>query len=128
MRDFFKGWRRKVGCVTLAMALVLLTMWGRSKVMVDELVRITDGSKDMILSLDGTLSCSRVTPPMIEESTMLSLFGDGYAWRSQPADNGFGFDENGNRMPNKPFVGLRNVRRWDWGGITIGSGRMDGGG
>lgn len=30
MRDFFKGWRRKVGCVTLVIACVLGIVWGRS--------------------------------------------------------------------------------------------------
>lgn len=30
MREFFRGWRRKVGCVTLVMACVLTTGWVRS--------------------------------------------------------------------------------------------------
>lgn len=30
MREFFHGWRRKVGCVTLVMACVLAIVWGRS--------------------------------------------------------------------------------------------------
>src|SRR5262245_3802284 len=30
MREFFKGWRRKVGCVTLVMALASLGLWTRS--------------------------------------------------------------------------------------------------
>lgn len=30
MREFFKGWRRKVGCVTLLMALLLAVGWVRS--------------------------------------------------------------------------------------------------
>jgi hypothetical protein len=30
MRDFFKGWRRKVGCVTLVMACAVATGWLRS--------------------------------------------------------------------------------------------------
>lgn len=29
MRDFFKGWRRKVGCVTLVMALACIGLWIR---------------------------------------------------------------------------------------------------
>ena len=35
MRAFFKGWRRKVGCVTLVMACVLATGWVRSCVATD---------------------------------------------------------------------------------------------
>ena len=30
MREFFKGWRRKTGCVTLLLAMVLTTFWVRS--------------------------------------------------------------------------------------------------
>src|SRR4051794_19488286 len=30
MRDFFKGWRRKLGCVTLVMACVFMAGWVRS--------------------------------------------------------------------------------------------------
>jgi hypothetical protein len=36
MRDFFKGWRRKVGCVTLMMACVFMAGWMRSTSVVDE--------------------------------------------------------------------------------------------
>ena len=30
MRDFFHGWRRKVGCVTLVIAILLTVSWVRS--------------------------------------------------------------------------------------------------
>lgn len=30
MRGFFKGWRRKVGCVTLVMAVSMMLLWARS--------------------------------------------------------------------------------------------------
>lgn len=38
MRDFFKGWRRKAGCVTLVMAWGLTGMWMRSFVVEDYLL------------------------------------------------------------------------------------------
>eukprot|EP00456_Euglypha_rotunda_P026421 TRINITY_DN212_c0_g1_i1.p2 TRINITY_DN212_c0_g1~~TRINITY_DN212_c0_g1_i1.p2 ORF type:complete len:146 (-),score=16.61 TRINITY_DN212_c0_g1_i1:50-487(-) len=38
MREFFRGWRRKVGCLTLMMALVLMGMWMRSRNVVDILI------------------------------------------------------------------------------------------
>ncbi|MBS0201253.1 MAG: hypothetical protein JSS49_00030 [Planctomycetes bacterium] len=31
MREFFKGWRRKVGCLLLVMACVLMGMWIKGK-------------------------------------------------------------------------------------------------
>jgi hypothetical protein len=37
MSEFFKGWRRKTGCVALVMACVLMGMWVRSRYLVDEL-------------------------------------------------------------------------------------------
>jgi hypothetical protein len=43
MREFFKGWRRKVGCVTLVMACVLGIGWGRSY-FVEDRVAFTSGS------------------------------------------------------------------------------------
>ena len=35
MGEFFKGWRRKTGCVTLVMACVLAVMWIRNTVASD---------------------------------------------------------------------------------------------
>ena len=37
MGDFFKGWRRKVGCVTLVMACGMATMWLRSFTTIDQI-------------------------------------------------------------------------------------------
>ena len=38
MGEFFKGWRRKIGVVTLLMALVLMIGWVRSHTIQDELL------------------------------------------------------------------------------------------
>jgi hypothetical protein len=35
MWEFFRGWRRKAGCIVLAIALALLALWGRSTVLED---------------------------------------------------------------------------------------------
>ena len=35
MAAFFHGWRRKTGCVTLMMALLLMALWVRSDWQVD---------------------------------------------------------------------------------------------
>jgi hypothetical protein len=37
MREFFRGWRRKVGCATLVMACLVIALWIRSIYFVDEL-------------------------------------------------------------------------------------------
>ncbi len=36
MREFFRGWRRKLGCVTLALACIVTTLWVRSLSRVDD--------------------------------------------------------------------------------------------
>lgn len=38
MREFFKGWRRKAGCVTLALACFLMGGWNRSLVTSDTFI------------------------------------------------------------------------------------------
>ena len=38
MREFFRGWRRKTGLATLAMACVLTVLWMRSHLVQDELL------------------------------------------------------------------------------------------
>ena len=38
MGDFFRGWRRKAGCMTLVMALALMIGWVRSHTIQDELL------------------------------------------------------------------------------------------
>jgi len=43
MREFFKGWRRKVGCVTLVMALAACGVWMRGHFVADT-VSIASGS------------------------------------------------------------------------------------
>jgi len=37
MYAFFHGWRRKAGCVTLAMAMLLFCLWVRSHIICDRL-------------------------------------------------------------------------------------------
>lgn len=37
MREFFKGWRRKLGCVTLVLVLPILALWIRSFTCFDQI-------------------------------------------------------------------------------------------
>jgi len=58
MKEFFQGWRRKIGVVTLVMALVFMAGWVRSLVVEDELdfhdfVDMPYGS----LFIDGLATC-----------------------------------------------------------------------
>ncbi|MDB5347163.1 MAG: hypothetical protein JWP89_5540 [Schlesneria sp.] len=44
MREFFYGWRRKVGCLTLLMAMGLMGLWMRSRAMV-EMILVRAGTR-----------------------------------------------------------------------------------
>ncbi|MDB5345252.1 MAG: hypothetical protein JWP89_3629 [Schlesneria sp.] len=65
MREFFRGWRRKVGVVTLAMACALAILWGRSLIYGDS-VTVNRGTTtcDFIASFQGELKWLRtISPP-----------------------------------------------------------------
>jgi hypothetical protein len=52
MRDFFKSWRRKLGCITLLMAVVVTTAWVRS-LFIGDLVLLREYE---ILCQEGAIS------------------------------------------------------------------------
>lgn len=58
MREFFKGWRRKAGCVTLVMACVLMSVWFRSLVFFDYVDFTTSDRQHEVFSIRGSLSWS----------------------------------------------------------------------
>ena len=53
MREFFKGWRRKVGCVTLVMAVGVATAWIRSGPISDRIGWWTERSDHQLYSSLG---------------------------------------------------------------------------
>jgi len=55
MSDFFNGWRRKIGCVTLMMALVFTGGWVRSTFMFDGIEVVSIKSKYLISSIRGQI-------------------------------------------------------------------------
>src|SRR5688572_23003842 len=54
--EFLKGWRRKAGCVTLAMALLLAAAWMRSYQYYDLLWLDTTFARGMVYSSTGGVS------------------------------------------------------------------------
>ena len=56
MGEFVKGWRRKVGCVTLMLACVFMAVWVRST-QVEDILRVKVGSSNgvVIASSEGSL-------------------------------------------------------------------------
>ncbi|MDB5347258.1 MAG: hypothetical protein JWP89_5635 [Schlesneria sp.] len=56
MRIFFHGWRRKAGVVTLVMALALMGLSVRSRVLDDKIIWTVNGWKYLIHSERGVIS------------------------------------------------------------------------
>ncbi len=61
MGEFFKGWRRKAGLVTLAMALLLTVAWMRSCVTSDVIISHSQMPSTSFESCDGGLCCFQWT-------------------------------------------------------------------
>ena len=61
MREFFRGWRRKAGLATLAMALLLMTGWMRSYVIRDVVCVWASQSVYSAISVHGGVLLSRST-------------------------------------------------------------------
>ena len=60
MREFFRGWRRKAGLVTLAMACLLMAGWMRSFVIEDEIfIVFNNHSNYKLFSGCGGVACQR---------------------------------------------------------------------
>jgi len=53
MSDFFHGWRRKLGCVLLVMATVVVGIWIRSSIVYDQCVWADSNHKNVVYSLNG---------------------------------------------------------------------------
>lgn len=56
MREFFRGWHQKMGCVTLVMACVLMGAWARSFAVRDQIITLPQfGYGQMLTSEAGHL-------------------------------------------------------------------------
>lgn len=59
MREFFKGWRRKAGCLVLLMSIVLLCGWFRSMIVTDQLEVAIGDSNHFFTSTEGYFRWTR---------------------------------------------------------------------
>ena len=91
MREFFRGWRRKVGCVTLVMACVLMAGWVRSLQVIEA------------ISLPGTLN--KTTLLMSNPHVLTLIFGP----EESPADTGYFWFESRDENPLDDFADA-----WSW--------------
>ncbi len=103
MREFFRGWRRKVGCVSLVMACLFGVAWGRSQFVVDKIEVPGWDSGSECKSYPGYISWTWRSPSDQFEKIR---------WTSQVLSNWREID-----------IWTYNDPRfdWNWGGIKFGS-------
>ena len=93
MRELFKGWRRKAGCVTLVMACVITSLWMRSYYLCDDVWFQIGSRTHMITSLRGGIGWS--------------------SWDYVMADSGL-ITRDLSREPNLVGIPFRDyMKRWD---------------
>ncbi|MDB5345600.1 MAG: hypothetical protein JWP89_3977 [Schlesneria sp.] len=92
MREFVRGWRRKVGCLTLAMACLLTAAWVRSFVLHDVVVIPIWNSYTYVVSVNGELALEPtyldrggadpywVTLPYNSDITIFDFLQDDIEW------------------------------------------------
>jgi hypothetical protein len=107
MRDFFHGWRRKVGCALLLVAISLCILWARSQLVEDTVSIPTRGRSDLLTSLEGRL--------IWEASARKSK--DSLAWKSQTAKYDW----------LSPWVTNGLLPRYEFAGLEYGGHNLAGG-
>ncbi|MBS0201251.1 MAG: hypothetical protein JSS49_00020 [Planctomycetes bacterium] len=111
MREFFKGWRRKVGCGLLVLACVVCGAWVRSLSIRDQILFLPRGNEfQMIASAAGTVRWGRISL----QSTVFER--DDYlpVWRSMTLDQ----DESSDHFWSQRIVEWR----WNCGEFDFGAG------
>lgn len=112
MREFFKGWRRKVGCSFLIMAVGVSVMWARSLAIQDFLCFELGNSHCDIRSLHGAVQWHRTIPIGMRI---------GLLWGSTNFED-FGISPE---IDNDPHWSMGTVEwryRWNgfvWGGVRF---------
>ncbi len=116
MREVFHGWRRKLGCVTLVMALVVYGAWMRSRVRHDLVILPWGSDIYCIESMWGQIDLGRVT---VQNNRMRA------SWKSDEITqaNWRWVDEQGNPRAVDYLTEVDEVEwRWDWVGFHFGAG------
>ncbi len=104
MGENFKGWRRKAGCVALAMALAFIFMWTRSQMVEDSLVWSGDkGEVELMFEFDSIvfavleqsdqLRQTSVIPQWITRESTFELEDRDHLWKFQWWGFRYGIDK-----------------------------------
>jgi hypothetical protein len=115
--EFFKSWRRKVGCVALVMALAAFGAWMRSHVKHDVVMLPSGNDIYCVESMWGQMEFGRVTPQKNRRAVA--------SWNSTDISNANWnhLDENGNPEAVDYVSEMDLIEwRWAWGGFRFGAG------
>lgn len=111
---FFQGWKRKIGCVTLLMALVFMGLWVRSGVMNDFIATDGKNATYRLGSYGGMLNFIRDTPPTTFGRFLhLDSFDEG------PENNKYELWASWNS-----WTGYQVEWQWHWGQFHFGAGTL----
>lgn len=101
MNDFFYGWRRKVGCASLVMALAFMALWIRCPLNID--------------ATEIEIGASIVTLASNQNGVWFvkSDLPDGLYYPSRLRGVSHDFTLPGKRMPFSDDV-FRHLGKWDW--------------
>jgi hypothetical protein len=119
MGEFFKGWRRKIGIVTLLMALVGMAGWVRGGLSVDFVWYPTAKFGYSIESLHGLVRLTRGTPVA---SGMPVQFGS----ESLSLSPHLKFDDYGKPLPFDPREKLDIEWQSNWFAFSFGTAKIKG--
>jgi hypothetical protein len=108
MREFFKGWRRKVGCLTLAVACAMMAGWIRSIRLTEGFKYPKDGSTCHIESSGGEIKWSKVGSPQGVTMLFKHRLSPKTGWYSSPIQA---------RKPDPMLLGVGEHR--EWGGFRF---------
>lgn len=116
MRDFFRGWKHKAGCLTLMLACVFAAGWVRSRSQYDLVMLPWQDDTYCIESAWGAMDFGRLT---VHDNRTRAT------WKSDPisATTWRWRDQHGNPMLVDHLSEVEEIEwRWDWGGFHFGAG------
>ena len=117
MGDFFKGWQRKVGLLTLLLACVFMGGWVRSKSTFDGVLLCASSTEYTIHSMDGGIWIARNADVPDSDSPIDWHSADMKTW------DGYRIDASGKRMPFVPSDYVDTDWIWKWAGFEFCGGK-----
>jgi hypothetical protein len=117
-REFFRGWRSKLGCITLAMACVLACGWVRSLTTYDNVNVNCREWRYAFSSIDGRIWLYRTSA--VEEGKSINWSAGSVALRTT--------DKGGRRQRFDPTTraDYKATQRWEFAGLVTSFGEFIG--